>query len=131
MIHLEKASSGKFLQKITIGQQLVYADLNLQAGGDDAAPGPHDLFDSALAACKALTVSLYAERKGIPLAGVKIDVIRDDSREKNGEYVLNVKLELLGELTIEQQQMLLKVAEKCPVHKLMMQSTISIHTELV
>ncbi|HEY1551490.1 MAG TPA: OsmC family protein, partial [Kofleriaceae bacterium] len=43
------------------------ADASVEAGGGDSAPGPHDLFDSALATCKAITAMWYAKRHAIPL----------------------------------------------------------------
>jgi putative redox protein len=130
MVHLQKDSSGKFRQQITIGNNKMYADLGVNLGGDDSAPGPHDLFDSSLAACKAITLMMYAQRKGIPLESVNVDIDRDDSKEKLGEYTLNVSLQFLGDLTDEQKKLLLTVAEKCPVHKLMTQTTIHVNTSL-
>ena len=99
-------------------------------GGDDLGPTPHDVYDSALGACKALTMLWYARRRQIPLEDVRVSVERDDSQERSGTYRLKVQLELGGALSDAQRQELLNVAGKCPVHQLMTQVTTEIVTEL-
>jgi putative redox protein len=94
------------------------------------APSPHDLYDAALASCKALTVLWYAKRKGIALHDIEVVTERDDSQERQGTYRLQNILKLSGELTPEQQQELLAVAEKCPVHRLMTQVKTEVSTAL-
>ena len=100
------------------------------AGGDDTGPTPHDLYDAAVAACKALTVLWYANRKGLPVEGIEVSVDRDDADERKGTYRLRARLALTGTLTAAQRGELLAVAGKCPVHKLMTQATTEIVTEL-
>lgn len=131
MIHLEKDSSGIFRQRISINGHELFADVDTGLGGEDSAPDPHGLLDSSLAACTAITLSMFAKRRNIPLASVNIDVKRDDSREKAGEYNLNMKIELEGELSDEQRQQLMGIVEKCPIHKLLSHATITITTSLV
>ena len=99
-------------------------------GGEDLGPTPHDVYDSALGACKALTLVWYARRKQIPLEDVQVSVQRDDSEERAGVYRLQVQLTLGGPLTDAQRQELLKVADKCPVHKLMTQGRTEVSTSL-
>ena len=99
-------------------------------GGEDLGPTPHDLYDSALGACKAMTMLWYANRKQIPLEDIGVTVERDDSQERQGTYRLRVKLNLGGPLSDAQCQELLAVAEKCPVHKLMTKVTTEVTTEL-
>jgi putative redox protein len=99
-------------------------------GGNDDGPSPHDLYDAALGACKALTLVWYAKRKGIPLADLEVTVDRDDSAERQGTYKLATTLRLGGELSDAQRQELLTIAGKCPVHKLMSSVTTEITTTL-
>ncbi|MFO1398144.1 MAG: OsmC family protein [Burkholderiales bacterium] len=99
-------------------------------GGDDLGPTPHDLFDSAVAACKALTVVWYANRKAIPLEDVEVVIDRDDTQERQGVYQLRASLRLGGPLTDAQRAELLAVAGKCPVHKLVTQVKTEIVTVL-
>jgi putative redox protein len=105
-------------------------DGSIDEGGNDSGPGPHDLYDAALASCKALTVVWYARRKGIALQDVRVEVERDATEERHGTYRLHTILHLSGELSEEQRQELLTVAGKCPVHKLMTAVTTDITTSL-
>ncbi|MES2298443.1 MAG: OsmC family protein [Pseudomonadota bacterium] len=111
---------------IHVREHELVADGSLDEGGQDAGPSPHDLYDAALAACKALTVQWYAKRKGIPIASVEVSVERDASEERHGVYRLATVLHLGGSLSEAQRQDLLAVAAKCPVHKLM----TSVRTEI-
>jgi putative redox protein len=120
----------KMEHTITVRQHTFVADEPESNGGEDAGPTPHDLFDSALGACKALTTLWYANRKQIPVEGIEVTVDRDDSEERKGLYRLQVTLALSGPLTEAQRQELLNVAMKCPVHKLMAEATVEIRTEL-
>jgi putative redox protein len=99
-------------------------------GGEDLGVTPHDLYDSALGACKAMTVLWYARRKQIPVQDIRVTVERDDSAERQGSYRLRTVLHLGGDLTEAQRQELLTVAGKCPLHKLMTQATTQVVTEL-
>jgi putative redox protein len=126
-ILLSKDTTGKFRQRIQIGAHTLFAD----ASEENSAPDPHELYDAALAACKAITVMMYAEHKQIPLESVDIEMESDNSRERQGEYELHAKLKFNGNLTDEQKQRLLQIADKCPVHKLMTQVKTLVHSELV
>lgn len=119
---------------VHVRNHLISTDGSLEEGGSDAGPSPHDLYDAALAACKALTVVWYAKRKGIALAQVETSTERDASDERKGIYRLAVTLRLSGtagnELSEPQRQELLAAAAKCPVHKLMASVTTEITTVL-
>ncbi|MGB4074786.1 OsmC family protein [Pseudomonas sp.] len=118
------------LQRISIGPHTLHSDVSVELGGEGSAPEPHDLFDAALGACKALTLALYAKQKGLPLDGLDVRLNRDDSQERQGIYRLNVELSLHGALDDAQRQQLLRIADKCPVHKLMTSSEVQISTRL-
>lgn len=118
------------LQQIEIGPHRLNADVSPELGGDGAGPEPHDLFDAALGACKALTLMLYARQKDLPLESLEVKVSRDDSEERQGRYRLAVELELRGALQESQRQQLLRVADKCPLHKLMTATEILVETRL-
>ncbi|AEG70320.1 conserved hypothetical protein [Ralstonia solanacearum Po82] len=91
---------------------------------------PACLFDAALACCKTLTVTLYARQRNYPLDSIEVAVEHDGSQERHGRYKLRTVLTLHGDLTDEQRADLLRVAGKCPVHKLMTEVEISIDTQL-
>ncbi|KAF1032116.1 MAG: hypothetical protein GAK37_00598 [Pseudomonas sp.] len=123
-------SHDSFRHSIHIDDHELFTDLPESLGGDDSAPSPHGYFDAALGACKALTLKLYAQKKGIPLTGVTVEVTHDASEEPKGKYKLNVKLTLKGVLTDAQRDELHRVADRCPVHKLMTTAEITIDTRL-
>ncbi len=130
-ITLTRDRSGKMKHHLSVGRHSFVVDEPVANGGEDLGPGPHDLYDSALGACKAMTVLWYANRKQIPLEDIQVTVERDASEERKGFYRLAVTLELGGPLSDEQRQELLNVANKCPIHKLMTQVTTEITTRLL
>jgi putative redox protein len=122
--------SGKMKHVVRVRDHAFDIDELTAVGGEDTGPTPHDLYDAALGACKALTVLWYANRKGIPVEDIEVTVDRDDADERKGAYRLRATLALGGALTDAQRQELLAVAGKCPVHKLMTQVTTEVSTEL-
>ena len=106
-------------------------DASPDLGGKDEGPLPHDLYDASLGACKALTVLVYAQRKGIPVEEIEVIVDRDDSEERKGTYRLGTSLRVTGNLTEAQRADLLRVAGKCPVHRLMTEVKTEIETRWV
>jgi putative redox protein len=105
-------------------------DMPKALGGEGSAPEPHNYFDVALGACKALTVTHYARENDIPLSGITVEVAHDSSQEKEGIYNLTVKLTLRGALNDDQRATLKHVADRCPLHKLMTTAEINIETRL-
>ena len=129
-IEVVRDRSRKMKHTVHVRQHAFAVDEPAGNGGEDLGPTPHDLYDSALGACKALTTLWYAQRKQIPVEDIRVTVDRDDSEERRGTYRLRATLELGGALTEAQRQELLNVAAKCPVHKLMTQVTTEVVTEL-
>jgi putative redox protein len=88
------------------------------AGGEDLGPRPTLLLASSLAGCTAITLELYAARKGWDLGEVEVEV--DYGMEPPA---FEVVVRLSGELDEEQRSRLLTVASKCPVHKVLAAET--------
>jgi putative redox protein len=127
-VTVNTVSAEGYRHTVQIDDHELFADVPKTAGGEGSAPEPHDYFDAALGACKALTLKMYAKKKDIPLTGVGVDVKRDNSEEQKGKYVLHVTLTLKGVLTDAQRDELLRVADRCPIHKLMTTSDVTIET---
>ena len=127
-IELRLDRSRKLAQTVHIRGHALMTDASQAEGGDDAGLSPHDLYDAALGACKAITVMWYARKKGIPVDDIQTLIERDDSGERSGVYRLSARLKIHGELSDAQLQELQAVAEKCPVHKLMTRVTTEITT---
>ena len=128
-IVVSKDTEGLFRHKVTFPEGVTYTDVP-KPTGEGSAPDPHAYFDAALASCKALTVTLYARQRKYPLDSIDVAVEHDNTLERQGRYKLRTVLTLHGDLTDEQRADLLRVAGKCPVHKLMTEVEISVDTEL-
>ncbi len=129
-IRIVRDQSAPMRHEVFIGRNRIAVDGSVEEGGEGSGPNPHDLYDTALGACKALTVLWYANRKGIPVEGIEVLVERDASQERAGTYRLSAELALTGNLTAAQREELLRVASKCPVHKLMTEVKTEITTTL-
>ncbi|MDR9750575.1 OsmC family protein [Pseudomonas sp. SZMC_28357] len=129
-VTVNTVSSDGLRHSVEIDDHELFADAPKSVGGDGSAPEPHDYFDAALGTCKAITLKMYAKKKDIPLTGVTVEVKRDNSEEQKGKYALHVKLTLKGVLTDAQREELHRVADRCPIHKLMTTAEISVETHL-
>ncbi|HEY0477177.1 MAG TPA: OsmC family protein [Kofleriaceae bacterium] len=118
--------AGEYPQTVRIRSHTLTSDVGVATGGQDAAPGPHDFFDTALATCKSMTAMWFARRRGIPLERVETRVESDDSQERTGVYRLRVHVELFGPLTDEQRAEVHRAIASCPIHKLMTTSEVQI-----
>ena len=128
MIVVERISPEGTAHRITIGAHELIVDMKTVDGGAGEGPDPHDLYDAALGACKALTMLLYARRRNMPVEDIQVTVDRDDSEERKGIYRLKTSLRVTGTLDETQRAELLRVAGKCPIHKLMTEATIEVET---
>lgn len=130
-LRITRDPSGPLRHTLHINGLAIPVDGTPAEGGEATGPSPHDLYDAALGACKALTVMWYANKRQMPVQDVAVAVTRDDSDERAGTYRLRVDLTLAGPLDEGQRAELLRVAEKCPVHKLMTQVQTVVETRLL
>jgi putative redox protein len=128
MVDCETERPNEFRQVLHIRKHVFNADVNEASGSTDSAPGPHDYFDSALAACKTLTATWYARKQGIPLERVESHVEHDDSKEREGTYKLTVRVAFHGPMSPEQRTRLYNAVARCPIHKLMTTTDVVIET---
>jgi putative redox protein len=97
------------------GHELVL-DEPADLGGDDAGPTPIEAVAAALGACTAITIRMYVQRKGWLLDGVDVTVDIDwEARPQTVHRIVTVH----GDLDAEQRQRIAKVADACPVHRLL------------
>jgi putative redox protein len=120
--------SGEFPLSVRVRSHTFSCDASLAAGGQDLDPGPHDLLDSALATCKAITAMWYAKRHGIPLERIETRVESDDSQERGGIYRMRVRAQLFGPLTADQHAAVQHAIAACPIHKLLTTSDVQIES---
>jgi uncharacterized OsmC-like protein len=120
------SGSSRYLEKIAVGSHVLQADEPVDVGGNDEGPNPYELLLSALGACTAMTVRMYAERKKWPLEDVQVrltyaKVHADDCAtcESESRTIDQIELEISfrGSFTEEQRNRLMEIAGKCPVHR--------------
>ena len=113
-------------QRITAGGHQLVADEPAAIGGADSGPTPYDLLLAGLGACTAITVRMYADRKGWPLRQTTVRLRHQrihakdcaECETKTGQMdQIERELQFEGELTDEQRARLLDIAERCPVHR--------------
>lgn len=97
------------------GGHTIVVDEPIGAGGTDTGPSPTRLVAAGLASCVAVTIEMYAERKGWDVGPVEVEV--EVEYEGFAPRAFAVTLHLPAELSDEQRERLLVIARKCPVHK--------------
>lgn len=97
------------------GGHTLRVDEPVAAGGADSGPSPTKLLAASLAGCVAVTVEMYAQRKGWDVGALEVEV--DASYEDYAPRSFDVVLRLPDGLDEEQRSRLLVIAGKCPVHK--------------
>ena len=105
--------------KIYAGGHFIYADEPEDMGGTDEGMPPAALLLASLGSCTAITIRMYADRKGIPLDSIKIHLAISREDQLDEGKTINVKLEFTGELSSEQINRLVEISEKCPIHKIL------------
>jgi putative redox protein len=118
---------GKINQKIQVGGIQIFSDHDADADGDGTGASPLEFLGIALAACTGMTLRMYTLKKEWPLedAVVKVDAQRIDELE-----ILNRSIQLVGNLSQEQKERLLEIANKCYLHKVLT-GKIQVKTQLV
>jgi putative redox protein len=114
-VEVHETGRGKFQVEINAAGTRFVADEPAEVGGAGAGPTPYDLLGSALGACTAMTLRLYADKKGWPLRSVKVRVIhRRGALEAKDRFAREIVLD--GDLAPDQRRRLLEIANRCPVH---------------
>jgi len=99
---------------ITARDHVIRSDEQPEAGGTHTGPEPFELLLASLGACTAITLRMYARRKGWPLDGVQVQARFD---EQQGKRLIHMSVGFTGDLSAEQHGRLLQIANACPVHK--------------
>lgn len=124
---ISQFGQGPLQQKLTAGDLHFVSDAEVSKGGSGTGPSPHEYLGAALAACTSMTLKMYAGRKDMKLenAIVTVDIERVDNVEE-----FSRDIQLMGDLTAEEKERLLEIADKCPIHKALA-GEIQIKTQLV
>jgi putative redox protein len=113
---ISRRVSGKLKQHVAVREHRLTADEPREHGGEDSGPSPQELLAASLASCTAITMEMYAERKGWDVGDVTVEVEYEPAqRGSPTRFVMNV--EMPKELPEDQRDRLMQIAAKCPVHR--------------
>ena len=132
IVRVSEAGPDGFLQDVNAGpSHHMLADEPEAYGGTDRGMSPYGFLAAGLGACTSMTIRMYARRKRWPLTHVSVDVCHDkvhaqdaDSRgtAKADRFLRTIRLE--GDLSEEQRAKLMEIADRCPVHRTLEQSSV-------
>lgn len=105
-----------FIHDVEIRQHHVNVDEPKESGGEDQAPSPQELLAAALASCTAITMEMYAKRKGWDIGKVEV-AVEYTPAERGAPTKFSLDLRLPAGCTDEQRERLQIIASKCPVHR--------------
>lgn len=115
-----------FRTEITAGGHRLVGDEPEDVGGTDAGPTPYDLLLSGLGTCTGMTLRMYADRKDWPLEEATVRLSHEKVHAEDCEHCdttegkvdrIEREIELTGDLSPDQRERLLEIANKCPVHR--------------
>lgn len=109
-----------FTTQMKVGDHITVADEPLTIGGKDAGPSPAEYLCMALASCTAITLRMYLKRKDWKVDQIKVNVSLVKAADApSGVNTFYCRLDLGNELTEEQHQKLIQIADACPLHRLL------------
>ena len=113
---IARRENGTLRHDVKIRRHVVVADEPEDHGGDDSGPSPLELLAASLASCTAVTMEMYAQRKGWQIGEVVVDVGYEPAqRGSPTRFTLDIRMP--KELPDDQRERLLQIAAKCPVHR--------------
>jgi putative redox protein len=113
---IAQRSEGTFKHTVRVRDHQLMVDERQEAGGEDAGPDPQELLAASLASCTAITMEMYAARKGWDIGNVEVDV-QYTPAERGCPTRFDLALRLPEDLSDELVERLRVIAAKCPVHR--------------
>ncbi len=145
-ITVRKLAGHTYAMEVEDGRHVLTLDEPREEGGEDLGPSPYEFLLSALGGCTAITLLMYAARKGWAVEDVTVTLTHDKVAPENTEAftpeeaaaagpngrldLIQMKVFIKGELEAEQLDRLLEVANRCPVHKTL-QTPTKVTSELI
>ncbi len=129
-VTVAEIGQGRFANTVTAGRHRMFADEPVSVGGDDLGPSPYDYLSIALAACKSMTLRMYAARKGLDLGRISVTVSHGkvpvehcedcgaSAEGRSGRIDrFECHIEVAGDVAPELRTKIVEIAGKCPVHR--------------
>jgi putative redox protein len=111
-----RRDGGDFKHDVEVRDHHTIVDEPTDHGGSDEGPSPQELLAASLASCTAVTIEMYAKRKGWDIGEVEVDVDYEPA-QKGSPTKFTMAVRLPKELPEEQTERLMQIAAKCPVHR--------------
>ncbi len=124
---MSQFGDGPLQQKLSTGDLHFLSDAYTSNGGNETGPTPHEYLGAALAACTSMTLKMYAGRKSMNLDNAIVTV---DIERVNDVETFKRDIQLQGNLSAEEKERLMEIANKCPIHKALA-GDVQIKTQLV
>lgn len=131
-ITVRETGAGKFAQRVEAGRHVLAADEPLEVGGADSGLSPIQFMLASLGSCTSMTLRVYAAHKNWALGAIRVDVGHERVRREGAapydrfDRVIHIE----GALTDEERAKLVEIADKCPMHKLLMATDKVIETRV-
>jgi putative redox protein len=113
-----RRDDGKLKQAVEVREHTIVADEPEDHGGDDSGPSPQELLAASLASCTAITMEMYAERKGWELGDVTVDVNYEPA-QRGSPTRFTMVVNFPKEFPEDQRERLMQIGAKCPVHRVL------------
>jgi putative redox protein len=113
---IARREDGKLKQHVEIRGHRITADEPTEHGGEDAGPSPQELLAASLASCTAITMEMYADRKGWDAGEIVVDVDYEPA-QRGSPTRFTMQVQFPKELPEDQRERLMQIAAKCPVHR--------------
>ena len=113
---IARRENGKFKHEVEVGKHTLVSDEPEDHGGGDEGPSPQELLAASLASCTAITMEMYAQRKGWDIGDVEVNVDYEPA-QRGSPTKFDMAVKLPKELPEAQREKLMQIAAKCPVHR--------------
>lgn len=108
----------KYKTEVRASGHTVIADEPIAVGGQDKGMNPNEFLLASLGTCTAMTLRMYADRKGWAVDGITVDLTMDTVKGNEQQTTfLKRHIKIDGDLNEEQRQRMLEIADSCPLHR--------------
>ena len=111
-----RRENGTYKHTVSVRSHELTVDEPEASGGDDSGPDPQEMLAASLASCTAITMEMYAKRKGWNIGDIEVEVDYEPA-QRGSPTKFHMTTRMPKELPQEQRERLLQIAAKCPVHR--------------
>lgn len=119
LINARAVRDEHFRHTVTMRQHAVVVDEPGEMGGHDTGPSPQELLAASLASCTAITLQMYAERKGWDIGDLEVECTYEGTPDRGCPTRIQLTMRVGADLDDEQLKRLRVIATKCPIHRLL------------